>query len=40
MCIRDSHYAMASGATVIQIHGTSPVKFNYINPADDPGMKK
>ena len=34
------HYAMASGATVIQIHGTSPVKFNYINPADDPSMKK
>jgi hypothetical protein len=24
---------------VIQIHGQSPVKFNYINPADDPSMK-
>src|ERR1700731_4105759 len=34
------HYAMASGATVIQIHGASPVKFNYISPADDPSMKK
>src|SRR5438309_10367788 len=34
------HYAMASGATVIQIHGASPVKFNYVNPADDPSMKK
>jgi len=34
------HYAMASGDTVIQIHGASPVKFNYINPADDPSMKK
>jgi len=34
------HYAMASGATVIQIHGMSPAKFNYINPADDPSMKK
>ena len=34
------HYAAASGATVIQIHGMSPVKFNYINPADDPSMKK
>jgi mannose-6-phosphate isomerase-like protein (cupin superfamily) len=34
------HYAMASGATVIQIHGTSPAKFNYINPADDPSGKK
>src|SRR3982074_3270957 len=26
------HYAMASGAPAIQIHGMSPVKFNYINP--------
>jgi mannose-6-phosphate isomerase-like protein (cupin superfamily) len=34
------HYAASSGETVIQIHGTSPVKFNYINPADDPGGKK
>jgi hypothetical protein len=30
----------ASGETVIQIHGMSPVKFNYINPADDPSGKK
>jgi mannose-6-phosphate isomerase-like protein (cupin superfamily) len=34
------HYAAASGETVIQIHGMSPVKFNYINPADDPSAKK
>jgi hypothetical protein len=34
------HYAMASGATVIQIHGLSPAKFNYINAADDPTPKK
>jgi mannose-6-phosphate isomerase-like protein (cupin superfamily) len=34
------HYAAASGETVIQIHGVSPVKFNYINPGDDPSMKK
>jgi len=34
------HYAAASGETVIQIHGMSPVKFNYINPADDPTPKK
>ena len=34
------HYAAASGETIIQIHGQSPVKFNYINPADDPSMKK
>jgi hypothetical protein len=34
------HYAGASGETVIQIHGRSPVKFNYINAADDPSGKK
>jgi mannose-6-phosphate isomerase-like protein (cupin superfamily) len=34
------HYAAASGETVIQIHGAAPVKFNYINPADDPSVKK
>jgi quercetin dioxygenase-like cupin family protein len=34
------HYAGASGETVIQIHGQSPVKFNYINAADDPSAKK
>jgi len=34
------HYAAASGETVIQIHGMSPLKINYINPADDPSMKK
>jgi mannose-6-phosphate isomerase-like protein (cupin superfamily) len=34
------HYAGASGETVIQIHGQSPVKIDYINPADDPSMKK
>jgi mannose-6-phosphate isomerase-like protein (cupin superfamily) len=34
------HYAGASGETVIQINGMSPVKLNYVNPADDPSMKK
>ena len=34
------HYAAASGETVIQIHGMSPVQVNYINPADDPSGKK
>jgi quercetin dioxygenase-like cupin family protein len=33
------HYAMAVGDTVVQVHGMSPVKFNYVNPADDPSMK-
>ena len=34
------HYAMASGEVVVQIHGKSPVKFNYINPDDDPSSKR
>jgi mannose-6-phosphate isomerase-like protein (cupin superfamily) len=34
------HDATASGETIIQIHGESPAKFNWINPADDPSMKK
>lgn len=33
------HYAMASGETVVQIHGMSPLQINYVNPADDPGKK-
>jgi hypothetical protein len=33
------HYVMASGVTVLQIHGASPVQINYINPADDPSKK-
>ena len=35
------HYAMASGGEVIvQVHGQSPLQFNYINPNDDPSHKK
>jgi hypothetical protein len=34
------HYAMASGAVIVQIHGMSPVQFNYINPQDDPSKNK
>jgi hypothetical protein len=33
------HYAMGSGETVVQIHGMAPVKFNYIDPNDDPSKK-
>lgn len=33
------HYAMASGATVVQVHGMSPLQFIYVNPADDPSKK-
>jgi catechol 2,3-dioxygenase-like lactoylglutathione lyase family enzyme len=34
------HYAMASGEVVVQVHGASPLQFNYINPNDDPSRKK
>jgi quercetin dioxygenase-like cupin family protein len=33
------HYAMASGEVVVQIHGLSPLKINYVNPKDDPSKK-
>jgi len=26
------HYAMASGEVVVQVHGMSPLQFNYVNP--------
>jgi uncharacterized RmlC-like cupin family protein len=33
------HYVMASGETVVQVHGMSPVEFNYVDPKDDPRKK-
>jgi hypothetical protein len=33
------HYAMASGPTVIQVHGMSPLQLNYVDPKDDPSKK-
>ncbi len=33
------HYAMASGETIVQVHGMSPLQFNYVNPADNPSKK-
>jgi len=33
------HYGVASGETVVQIHGVSPFQINYVNPADDPSKK-
>jgi hypothetical protein len=33
------HYAMASGETVVQVHGISPLQFNYVNASDDPSKK-
>jgi quercetin dioxygenase-like cupin family protein len=34
------HYAMADGETIVQVHGQSPLQFNYVNPEDDPGRDK
>ena len=34
------HFAMASGEAVVQVHGKSPLQFNYVNPGDDPSKKR
>lgn len=34
------HYAVASGETIVQVHGKSPFQINYINPKDDPRHKQ
>jgi len=34
------HYGMAVGETVVQVHGVAPFQINYVNPGDDPSMKK
>ena len=33
------HYAMATGETVVEIHGMGPFDIHYLNPADDPTKK-
>lgn len=33
------HYAMADGEVIVQVHGASPLQFNYVNPSDDPSKK-
>ena len=33
------HFAMASGEVIVQVHGTAPLQFNYVNPSDDPSHK-
>jgi ketosteroid isomerase-like protein/quercetin dioxygenase-like cupin family protein len=35
-----AHYAVAKGATVVQVHGTGPFIVNYVNPADDPSKQR
>jgi hypothetical protein len=34
------HYAVACGETIVQVHGHSPLQFNYVNPNDDPSRNK
>jgi len=34
------HFARASGETVVQVHGMSPLQVIYINPEDDPSGRK
>ncbi len=34
------HYVKCKGETIVQIHGQSPLAFNYVNPSDDPSRKK
>jgi quercetin dioxygenase-like cupin family protein len=34
------HYAMACGETIVQVHGSSPLQFNFINSQDDAGNNK
>ena len=30
------HYAMAHGEVIVQVHGTAPLRFNYVSPDEDP----
>lgn len=34
------HYAKAQDETIIQLHGTGPWGIYYVNPADDPRVRK
>jgi quercetin dioxygenase-like cupin family protein len=31
-----AHFAMAQGATIVQVHGEGPFAMTYVNPADAP----
>jgi quercetin dioxygenase-like cupin family protein len=33
------HYAMATTAAVVQVHGMGPFALTYVNPADDPSKR-
>jgi quercetin dioxygenase-like cupin family protein len=34
------HFVWAKGETVLQFHGMGPWSIQYLNPADDPRLKK
>lgn len=34
------HFVRAQGETIVQLHGTGPWGITYVNPSDDPRMKK
>jgi len=34
-----AHYAMARGATVVQVHAIGPFALTYVNPADNPAQR-
>jgi quercetin dioxygenase-like cupin family protein len=34
------HFAVAKGEAIIQVHGMGPFALTYVNPADDPSLKK
>jgi quercetin dioxygenase-like cupin family protein len=34
-----AHYAMARGATIVQVHAIGPFVLTYVNPADDPSKR-
>lgn len=35
-----NHYSWASEETVVQVHGTGPLIIEFVNPDDDPRIKK
>jgi quercetin dioxygenase-like cupin family protein len=34
-----NHYLWATGDTIVQVHGSGPFEFIYVNPADNPSKK-
>ena len=37
---KTNHFAWTTEETIIQVHGVGPWGINYVNPADDPRIKK